>query len=111
DVPTALQAMRSGTQSPDPGQLPGTASAPLIVFHGDRDRTVHPTNAQHVVGQVTRREPELGVRSEHGRSEGGVAYTRSIHSDRSGGTRVEHWLLHGSGHAWSGGDSSGSYTD
>jgi poly(3-hydroxybutyrate) depolymerase len=43
--------------------------------------------------------------------ENGRRYTRTVHSDASGRTAVEHWLVHGSGHAWSGGSSLGSFTD
>ena len=32
------------------------------------------------------------------------------HNTRSA-TLAEHWLVHGAGHAWSGGDAKGSYTD
>jgi poly(3-hydroxybutyrate) depolymerase len=41
----------------------------------------------------------------------GHAYTRTVHSDRSGKAIAEHWLIHGAAHAWSGGSSKGSYTD
>ena len=45
-----------------------------------------------------------------GESAGGVSYTRSTHKDAAGRIRLEHWVLHGVGHAWSGGGSAGSYT-
>jgi poly(3-hydroxybutyrate) depolymerase len=33
------------------------------------------------------------------------------HPEFDGDTAVELWMLHGAGHAWSGGSASGSYTD
>ena len=41
----------------------------------------------------------------------GQTYTRTVIRDQSGAAVVEDWLLHGSGHAWSGGSADGSYTD
>jgi poly(3-hydroxybutyrate) depolymerase len=39
-----------------------------------------------------------------------TAYTRTLYRDEDGIARIEEWLLHGMGHAWSGGDPSGTYT-
>ncbi len=46
-----------------------------------------------------------------GCSSAGRSHTRTITRDKSGSAVVEHWLIHGSGHAWSGGSADGTYTD
>ena len=46
-----------------------------------------------------------------GQVPGGHAYTRATYRDTEGRTFVERWTVHGLRHAWSGGSSSGSYTD
>jgi len=52
-----------------------------------------------------------GARVEHGVAAQGRRYTRSTHHDVNGRALAEHWLVHGAGHAWSGGQAEGSYTD
>jgi poly(hydroxyalkanoate) depolymerase family esterase len=110
DLPSALQAMRQGARgaSSSGGGLPGMP--PTIVFHGDRDATVSPVNGEDVVRQAATPEA-VGSSVEHGKSAGGVGYTRAVQADASGRPVVEHWVLHGVGHAWSGGSPAGSYTD
>jgi poly(3-hydroxybutyrate) depolymerase len=46
-----------------------------------------------------------------GQIPGGHAYTRATYRDAGGRAIAERWTVHGLGHAWSGGSSSGSYTD
>jgi poly(3-hydroxybutyrate) depolymerase len=47
----------------------------------------------------------------HGETPSGMAYTRTVQLDEAGGEVLEQWVLHGAGHAWSGGSTIGSYTD
>jgi poly(hydroxyalkanoate) depolymerase family esterase len=115
DVPSAFAVMR-GTPPPSPrGALSSQASraVPLIVFHGDRDTTVHPRNGEQVTLEAADRNAASGnnLSVEHGQVPGGHAYTRTVHSDPTGRVVLEHWLVHGAGHAWSGGSPRGSYTD
>jgi poly(3-hydroxybutyrate) depolymerase len=84
-------------------------AVPTIVFHGDRDTTVHPRNGDHVIAR------SMGTHSRktvhRGRVPGGHAYTRTIHIDSNGRAILEHWEIHGAAHAWSGGSPAGSFTD
>jgi poly(3-hydroxybutyrate) depolymerase len=41
----------------------------------------------------------------------GHRYTRTTHRHVDGTPLGEHWVVHGAGHAWSGGSAAGSYTD
>lgn len=125
----ALSVMKSGAAGPGlTGAVHGLDTAwpsgaglampvPTIVFHGDRDQTVHPGNGDQVVASALAANASPGAarspaaRIEHGRSAAGKPFTRTLHEDASGEVMVEHWLLHGAGHAWSGGRAEGSYTD
>jgi poly(hydroxyalkanoate) depolymerase family esterase len=107
DMPSAFAAMGGrGTARPR-GNGP---ALPTIVFHGDADCTVHPVNGDHVVAQGRRDEAGRHVVTR-GETQGGMAYTRTVQIDDAGREVVEQWVLHGAGHAWSGGCPSGSFTD
>lgn len=122
DLPSALAAMQNGGTSPLARQAQATTGMPpfpAIVFHGDRDTTVHPCNGDQVIGQCAQtasaRRPSTGadprVTVQQGQVPNGHGYTRTIHHRPNGQPIAEHWLIHGAGHAWSGGSSRGSYTD
>jgi poly(hydroxyalkanoate) depolymerase family esterase len=110
DLPSALAAMRG---MPAVGAAGASHATPTIVFHGDRDRTVHPRNGADVIARSEHREGGPGgqVSCERGQAPGGHAYTRTVHRDAAGRVRLEHWLVHGGGHAWFGGSPAGSHTD
>jgi poly(hydroxyalkanoate) depolymerase family esterase len=96
-------------------------TVPMIVFHGDADTVVHPDNGDMVVKQVVSirnaATSEADTTADNltsvtqGELAEGRSYTRTIHHDKDGQRIAEQWLIHGSGHAWSGGSNNGSYTD
>jgi poly(hydroxyalkanoate) depolymerase family esterase len=109
DLPSALVAMRQGGS--DHKIISGDRPAvPTIVFHGDRDTTVHPNNGDQILEQSVR-TMSTQKKVHRGQVPGGHAYTRTILSDAGGRGMLEHWNIHGAGHAWSGGSPAGSYTD
>lgn len=106
DVPSAFVAMRQG--GPAPGSRGGQI-VPTIVFHADRDTTVHPVNGDQVIAQSG--AGSLKSEEQRGQVPGGHAWRRTLHRDPEGRVLLEQWLVHGGGHAWSGGSPAGSYTD
>lgn len=116
DMPTAFSAM-SGDPRGTGRTVPAARFVPTIVFHGDRDSTVNPGNGLEVASQAlthaghSQTERALHESVEAQVTPGGQRYTRTVHLDGAGRPRIEQWLLHGAGHAWSGGSTAGSYTD
>ena len=110
DMPSAFAAMRQGG-GPGRRVISGDGPpVPTIVFHGDRDITVHPNNGDQILEQSVR-TTSTQKQVHHGQIVGGHAYTRTIHTGAGGRGIFEHWNIQGAGHAWSGGSPAGSYTD
>ena len=108
DVVSAFAAMRgdAGIRHSRGAEAERSTTLRTIVFHGAADHTVHPSNADAMVGggagEVAR--TESGVR-------GGRRYARTIISTGNGKSIAERWLIDGAGHAWSGGNPAGSFSD
>ena len=74
DLPSALAAMKGKFGRP---QEQGK-SIPIIVFHGDRDTTVHPANGDELIARGKHHAAKEIV-VEPGRVPDGHAYTRTVH--------------------------------
>lgn len=107
DMSSAFSTMSQGARGP---VRSNAVPVRTIVFHGDADKTVNPINGHQVLDQV-RGSDLLRLEVTHGVSADGMRYTRTTETDTEGGLRLEQWVLHGAGHAWSGGSANGSYTD
>jgi poly(hydroxyalkanoate) depolymerase family esterase len=103
DVASGFAAMRQA-----PRVAPLRQPLPVIAFHGDADATVAVGNGTRLIEQFTGGRPVVGdTVVERGPVR---PATRTV--VRGGGAVVaERWIVHGSGHAWSGGTRGGSYTD
>jgi poly(hydroxyalkanoate) depolymerase family esterase len=102
DMSSAFTAMRRGGS---PSAEPAIA-IPTIVFHGTADHTVNPVNADQVITHA--QTPGFTETTTEGEANG-VRYTRTIQTGPGGKPVTEKWLLHGAGHAWSGGSTAGSF--
>ena len=117
-VPAAYSAMRSGQSeiAPEvtlsPISLTNRRRVPMIIFHGDRDETVNVRNSDQVLDQAW---PSVAMHYRHKQTKrqvkGGHSYTRTRYLNEPNTSVAELWIVHNSGHAWSGGHSAGSYTD
>lgn len=94
---------------------------PVIVFHGSDDWTVRPINGDQVTEQWIETNNLIYSDSDHiskSPSEtiqhdnpNGKNYTQYLYKNSKGESIVEKYIVHGMGHAWSGGSLQGSHTD
>ena len=106
DLPSALAAMKGGGIA---HRTRGN-NVPVIVFHGDADTVVHPSNSEQVVAaSISAGTVRTSEHIPH--KAGGRPCTRHVHRAHDGLIVAEHWIVHGAPHAWSGGSVRGSYTD
>ena len=119
---SALATMRDGSAAPLESAAHAGAAAqlqPVIVFHGDADLTVNPRNAAEVYlrsvplqdGASPADTAAMRESVETHAASGGHGYTRTAWAETDGTVIAELWVVHGAGHAWSGGDARGSFTD
>ncbi|HEV2742163.1 MAG TPA: PHB depolymerase family esterase, partial [Rubrobacter sp.] len=69
DMPSAFSAMRQGNPgAPMPGSNGHAKVPPTVVFHGDRDGTVHPRNGDRLLANLTAHDgSSLKVSTRQGR--------------------------------------------
>lgn len=106
DVMSAFAAMKGNAKA----TATGHSRIRKIIFHGTADTTVHPSNGKAVfdlAGSAQGKPAEFQTDAVIN----GKRVTRSLIAHGNALALAEHWLIHGGGHAWSGGDRGGSYTD
>lgn len=109
DVPSAFAAMAGTAVEAGPAHS-GTAVR-TIVFHGTADATVHPSNGDRIVQRAVSGAVRQVVEQTQSGQINGRSYARIIATGPDGRDMLEHWQITGLGHAWSGGQAGGSYTD
>ena len=106
DVASAFAAMR-GSRSPRVvSAKPDKPVVRTIVFHGASDPTVHPSNADRISARWRRAAAPHAI----SKTQRGDGYTRVILGPEKA-PLFETWSVDNLGHAWSGGNSAGSFTD
>jgi poly(hydroxyalkanoate) depolymerase family esterase len=97
-------------------------AVPTIVFQGSSDYVVRQINGDQVVQQWMQTDSLASngayatdfttpTSVENGQVPGGRSYTVYKWNDSNGNEVQEYWKVNNMGHAWSGGNPSGSYSD
>lgn len=127
---TANMAMLYGGPHPDQQgtlayQAMGNAKrvVPVILFHGTADYRVAPINGDQILSQWAQTNDlaadgkddqsldDIADITHNGQVPNGRAYTEYLYRDTTGKTILSKVIVNGMGHAWSGGSSTGAYTD
>ena len=110
DMHSAFAAM-AGRNRADVAPAGNHSPLRTIVFHGSTDSTVHPANGEQIAQDSVARCAEPTIETAEQGSAGGRSFDRRITTTANGLAKLEHWIVDGLGHAWSGGRPEGTYTD
>lgn len=119
DLYSAMRLMSSGPSEQENEAPPcgcgGHRTVASIVFHGDEDAMVHPSNGEAIhaaIGSAQQRIRSAELLCFTKQAEAGHrGFTRSVELGPGGLTYRELWMVHGAGHAWAGGSVEHQYTD
>ena len=101
----ALMVMQAGSLG-----VRQSVPMPTIIFHGDADTTVHPSNGRAIADRAAATFSDLSQVVKNGRTDA-QKYTRTSHRAGNRKSFCEHWVIEGAGHAWSGGNPAGSFAE
>jgi poly(hydroxyalkanoate) depolymerase family esterase len=113
DLPSAFGAMKAACPPLHVDREP-CPQCPRSSFMAMAMRRWTRATGAAIVAQAVADRPDdrpLQASTEEGVAVGGRRYRRTVHSDAGNQPVVEEWVLHGAGHAWSGGSPNGSFTD
>lgn len=100
-INSALYVMKNGRRESSSKVI----KTPMIVFHGDNDKTVNIKNSEQIIDDIVlsqKKKPYMKILKNS-------KYTRVKYRDENN-LLAEYWIIHNEGHSWSGGNSLGSYT-
>ena len=106
DPASAFMAMRAGSFGSNQ-----SVAMPTIIFHGDADQTVHPRSGRAVAARALGSFPWLTETVRNSRSKGGHKFSKTAHRAQNRKSYCEYRSVTGAGHAWSGGDATGTFAD
>jgi len=81
-----------------------------IIFHGDADKTVNVANGQKIFSRARSRRCNV-VEVSADTTVNGRKVTRTSMDRPDGTSLADYWVVHGSGHAWTGGQQGGSFVE
>jgi poly(hydroxyalkanoate) depolymerase family esterase len=109
DVMSAFAAMKSGARAAPALGRCGRAADRLP---RRCRRHVHSQNGSLLIDALLGSTPAQAIRETAPPTPTALVHPHRLRDPRRHGpSRAEHWVLHGAGHAWAGGDRAGSYTD
>ncbi len=107
---SAFAVMKAGPLKVPRARIARNPMVRKIIFHGDADRTVNAVNGRQIFeGSRSRQANAAEIIDDAAIN--GRQVTRTIVDSPDGGSLLEHWVVHGAGHAWTGGKTGGSFVD